>query len=342
MRRCYQTSNQETRVCKYCKRELPLTNEYFAWANKAKGQYQRMCKECFSVYMHNRWLDIKAEDGERLKKANEAKQKYVETRMDRVRENRRRYDRNHADEVRERSRIKNGRKYWGDEEFARRTGWTPPEPQEKSRYEERREYERVYYEAHKEQIAEYKKKYREEHKEQIAQQRRKYREENAERDAAKRKAHYEAHREEMLEKQRQYRKTEKRKEWSRNYAKRYCKDRYHNDPQYHYMVQVRNFLNNSFKRRGEIKSKRNIELTGMSSRELYDYLLGTFKDLYGYEWDFQEKVHIDHIVPLSSAKDYAEIEKLCHYTNLRLIKAKDNLQKGAKLDYELTTPQERM
>ena len=339
-------TDEKTKVCKYCGRELPLTNEYFAWANKAKGKYQDRCKECFSQYMHNRWLDIKAEDGERLKKANEAKQKYVETRIDRVRENRRRYDRNHADEVRERSRIKNGRKYWGDEEFARRTGWTPSGSEQKEYSvpirEDRLEQKKKYREARREELLEKHRQYNEENKDKILEKHRQYNEENKDKIAAYTKKRYWSRREELLEKQRQYRKTDKYRERARNYSKQYCKDRYHNDQQYKNMLRVRNFLNNSFRRRGEIKSKRNIELTGMTSRELYDYLLGTFKDIYGYDWDFQERVHIDHIVPLSSAKDYAEIEKLCHYTNLRLIKAKDNLQKGAKLDYELTTPQERM
>lgn len=61
------------------------------------------------------------------------------------------------------------------------------------------------------------------------------------------------------------------------------------------------------------------------------YLLNTFKNNYGYEWDGKEQVHIDHIIPLAIANNEEEVIKLCHYTNLQLLKAKDNLQKSCKI-----------
>ena len=41
--------------------------------------------------------------------------------------------------------------------------------------------------------------------------------------------------------------------------------------------------------------------------------------------------HIDHIIPLSSAKDEDGLKKLCHYTNLQPLWCKDNLSKGSKI-----------
>ena len=66
-----------------------------------------------------------------------------------------------------------------------------------------------------------------------------------------------------------------------------------------------------------------------------EHLLQTFKSNYGYEWDKVEPVHIDHIIPLATAKTEEDIIKLCHYTNLQLLKAKDNLRKNAKNDWRL-------
>lgn len=47
------------------------------------------------------------------------------------------------------------------------------------------------------------------------------------------------------------------------------------------------------------------------------------------------KVDIDHIIPLASAKTKDEIIKLCHYTNLQLLKHSDNLLKGDKLNWQV-------
>ena len=64
-------------------------------------------------------------------------------------------------------------------------------------------------------------------------------------------------------------------------------------------------------------------------------MLETYKNNYGIEWDNIEPIHIDHIKPLKYANTEKEIVKLCHYTNLQLLKAQDNLEKANKLNWEL-------
>ena len=66
-----------------------------------------------------------------------------------------------------------------------------------------------------------------------------------------------------------------------------------------------------------------------------EHLRKTFKDNYGYDWDGQEDVHIDHIIPLATANNEEEVLKLCHYTNLQLLKPEDNMSKQDKLDWKL-------
>ena len=93
---------------------------------------------------------------------------------------------------------------------------------------------------------------------------------------------------------------------------------------------LRNNIKDSFKIKKYIKGKKLEEIVGLNINELVEYLLNTFVQNYGYEYAGQEPVHIDHIKPLATATTVLEVEKLCHYTNLQLLKAKDNLQKGAK------------
>jgi hypothetical protein len=47
-------------------------------------------------------------------------------------------------------------------------------------------------------------------------------------------------------------------------------------------------------------------------------------------WDNYGEWHVDHMMSLAMAKSKHEAEKLCHYTNLQPLWAKDNLKKGTK------------
>jgi hypothetical protein len=51
----------------------------------------------------------------------------------------------------------------------------------------------------------------------------------------------------------------------------------------------------------------------------------------GMSWERLSEIHIDHIIPLASARTEAEVLTLCHYSNLQPLWAVDNLRKWAHM-----------
>jgi len=87
----------------------------------------------------------------------------------------------------------------------------------------------------------------------------------------------------------------------------------------------------AFKHSSYYKSEKTIVLLGCSIIEAKKHIELKFK--VGMSWDnYNFRVwHIDHIIPLSSAKSEEELKKLCHYTNLQPLWALENLIKGNKI-----------
>jgi hypothetical protein len=175
-----------------------------------------------------------------------------------------------------------------------------------------------YQQIHKEEKKAYKKKYWEENKHRFVEQRKQYREE---------------HREDM-------------KRWhQQNYAKNrdkiiadgyeHKKKRLKTDPIYKYKEQIRHFVWLGFHRKGFQKPATTEQIVGCTAEELKVYLNETFYKNYGYEYDGTDKVHIDHITPLATAKTQEDVTRLFHYTNLQLLKAEHNQMKSDRLDFQL-------
>jgi len=79
-------------------------------------------------------------------------------------------------------------------------------------------------------------------------------------------------------------------------------------------------------------SKKNttFDIIGCTPEYLKEHIETQFTE--GMSWELIGKyIHIDHIIPLCSAKTEEEIYKLCHYSNLQPLWAKDNLLKGTKI-----------
>jgi len=78
---------------------------------------------------------------------------------------------------------------------------------------------------------------------------------------------------------------------------------------------------------GYTKKSTANEILGADYAKVSAHLESQFKD--GMSWENRSEWHIDHIIPLASAKNEDELIKLFHYTNLQPLWAIDNLKKGA-------------
>ena len=187
--------------------------------------------------------------------------------------------------------------------------------------EEKKERKRLYmkkrYEANKEiilekqkisdkkcsnRIKEYKKQYEEIHKEERKQYLKDYKTKN---------------REQIREQQRDY---------LNNYCKNYSKERRENDPLYKMTSNMRSRIYSFFKANGYKKESRTHEILGCSYDELKQHLESQFTEWMNWEnygkpndniYELNKTWDIDHIIPLSSAKNEKELLELCEFTNLQ-------------------------
>ena len=72
-------------------------------------------------------------------------------------------------------------------------------------------------------------------------------------------------------------------------------------------------------------------MVGCSPQSLREHIESKFAG--GMSWDNYgvNGWHLDHIIPLASAKNKEEIIKLNHYTNLQPLWAIENLKKGSQI-----------
>lgn len=130
-----------------------------------------------------------------------------------------------------------------------------------------------------------------------------------------------------LEKRKKY--LEKNKEilsLKRNNSEKKRRD---SDSLYKLKIYMRNRIWFYLKKTDIRKKNTTFELVGCNPHELKIYLEQKFNS--GMSWDNQGEWHIDHIIPLSSAKTEEELYKLCHFTNLQPMWASENIRKGSKI-----------
>src|SRR5690606_16706629 len=98
------------------------------------------------------------------------------------------------------------------------------------------------------------------------------------------------------------------------------------DPLFKLKKNLRKRTYTAFRVNSWYKKCNTYEYLGASYEEVYNHIEKQFKD--NMTWDNQGEWHVDHIIPLDSAKTEEELIKLCHYTNLQPLWAIDNLRKS--------------
>ena len=106
----------------------------------------------------------------------------------------------------------------------------------------------------------------------------------------------------------------------------YMRNRYQTDENFRITKRLRARLRHALK--GNLKSKKTMELVGMPVNEFKEYIEAQFVE--GMNWD---NIDIDHILPCASfdMTDKEQQQKCFHYTNLQPMFRPENQSKGAKI-----------
>jgi hypothetical protein len=150
-----------------------------------------------------------------------------------------------------------------------------------------------------------------------------YRKKNNEIIKQKQKEYYLNNKEKILCRTKSYA-LENRDKINKNQAKRKS-----SDPLFKLKCNIYNLIYISVKKQGYSKKSRTYEILGCTFEEFKIHLEKQFTE--GMSWGNMGKWHLDHIHPVSLAKDEEEIIKLNHYTNFQPLWAIDNIRKSNKI-----------
>jgi hypothetical protein len=151
-----------------------------------------------------------------------------------------------------------------------------------------------------------------------------YYEKNKEKVKEKSKSYYSNNCDKKIAYQKEYQQNNKTK---RN---KYLVERRQNDEMFRLITNVRNLILNSFYELGYSKNSKTSEILGCTFDDFKSHLENKFEDWMNWEnrglyngetnfgWD------IDHIIPLSQAKNKEDLIRLNHYTNLQPLCSKTN------------------
>jgi len=116
-------------------------------------------------------------------------------------------------------------------------------------------------------------------------------------------------------------------------TKEYTSNKRKTDHVFKLSMSVRGRISSFLRSKSISKNKKTSSIIGCSFQELAIHIEKQF--LKGMTWKMvmSGEIHIDHIVPLASAKTEEDVISLNHFTNLRPLFASDNLKKSSKREF---------
>lgn len=203
----------------------------------------------------------------------------------------------------------------------------------------------LYKTENKEKINQQNSLYRKVNKEKIKESDKMYRKTNKEVLKFKKKIYRDLHKPQMkryreLNKDKIKEKTVQYRTVNRNRIKKvrnvYYTSRKKKDPLFKLSCDIRSAILRNIKSKSYTKKSKTAQILGCSFEFLHKHLKQTFENNYFIPFDQNtRKVHIDHIIPVSSAKNEEEVLKLNHFSNLQYLYAEDNMAKADKLNWTL-------
>jgi hypothetical protein len=124
----------------------------------------------------------------------------------------------------------------------------------------------------------------------------------------------------------------------KDYINEYDKKRKVIDPKYKLVKNIRCMIHRAFNNNGYSKNSKNFDILGCTYEFFLEYIISQFEPWMTlenngiYTGNYDETWQIDHIQPISNATTIEEAIKLNHYTNLRPLCSRKNLEKSAKVN----------
>jgi len=115
--------------------------------------------------------------------------------------------------------------------------------------------------------------------------------------------------------------TDRQNQW----AKKKLKE----DPLFALKKRLRSLMSNAFRSVASSKNAKTEKILGCTFEQFVGHIERQF--LPGMAWSNRSEWHLDHVIPLATAKTLEDVTRLNHFTNYRPLWAADNISKGAKV-----------